>query len=360
MHEKVFDTIEYYTMENQSKTKRKVSVVNIIITIVAVAGILWIALQFIHIGTEYTDNAQVRRHVTPISSRVQGFIKDIRFQEFQEVRKGDTLVVIEDTEYRLRVLQAEASLQSAQQNREVACTTANTAKNNIDVSDAALAELEVLLGNARTEKERYEKLLEQGAVTRQQYENIKTHYEVTLAKYNTMKQQRKSTALMSDETALRIEQQNTLVELAATALELARLNLSYTVITAPADGVMGRKNIQVGQLIQPGQAVANIVDEGDIWIIANYKETQIANIQEGLPVEINVDAVPGVLFKGVVRSISDATGAQFSLLPTDNSAGNFVKVEQKIPVRIEFTDDNDAAMLKNLRSGMNVECNIDF
>lgn len=347
-------------MENQSKTKRKVSVVNIIITIVAVAGILWIALQFIHIGTEYTDNAQVRRHVTPISSRVQGFIKDIRFQEFQEVRKGDTLVVIEDTEYRLRVLQAEASLQSAQQNCEVACTTANTAKNNIDVSDAALAELEVLLGNARTEKERYENLLEQGAVTRQQYENVKTHYEVTLAKYNTMKQQRKSTALMSDETALRIEQQNTLVELAATALELARLNLSYTVITAPADGVMGRKNIQVGQLIQPGQAVANIVDEGDIWIIANYKETQIANIQEGLPVEIDVDAVPGVLFKGVVRSISDATGAQFSLLPTDNSAGNFVKVEQKIPVRIEFTDDNDAAMLKNLRSGMNVECNIDF
>ena len=345
-------------MENQSKTKRKVSVVNIIITIVAVAGILWIALQFIHIGTEYTDNAQVRRHVTPISSRVQGFIKDIRFQEFQEVRKGDTLVVIEDTEYRLRVLQAEASLQSAQQNRTVAGTTASTAKNNIGVSDAALAEVEVLLANARTEEERYARLLEQGAVTQQQYDGVKMHYDATLAKYNTMKQQRKSTTLVSDELSLRLEQQNTLVELAETALELARLNLSYTVITAPADGVMGRRNIQEGQLIQPGQAVANIVENGEMWITANYKETQIANINEGSAVEITVDAVPGVTFKGTVRSISDATGAQFSLVPTDNSAGNFVKVQQRIPVRIEFTGENSAEELARLRSGMNAECKV--
>ena len=315
-------------------------------------------LPSLHIGTEYTDNAQVRRHVTPISSRVQGFIKDIRFQEFQEVRKGDTLVVIEDTEYRLRVLQAEASLQSAQQNRTVAGTTASTAKNNIGVSDAALAEVEVLLANARTEEERYARLLEQGAVTQQQYDGVKMHYDATLAKYNTMKQQRKSTTLVSDELSLRLEQQNTLVELAETALELARLNLSYTVITAPADGVMGRRNIQEGQLIQPGQAVANIVENGEMWITANYKETQIANINEGSAVEITVDAVPGVTFKGTVRSISDATGAQFSLVPTDNSAGNFVKVQQRIPVRIEFTGENSAEELARLRSGMNAECKV--
>ncbi len=345
-------------MENQNKPKRIATIVNILILIVAVAGVAWIAAQFIHIGGEYTDNAQVRRNITPINSRVQGFIKEIRFNEFQNVKKGDTLVIIEDTEYRLRVLQAEASLQSAQQNRTVAGTTASTAKNNIGVSDAALAEVEVLLANARTEEERYARLLEQGAVTQQQYDGVKMHYDATLAKYNTMKQQRKSTTLVSDELSLRLEQQNTLVELAETALELARLNLSYTVITAPADGVMGRRNIQEGQLIQPGQAVANIVENGEMWIAANYKETQIANINEGSAVEITVDAVPGMTFKGTVRSISDATGAQFSLVPTDNSAGNFVKVQQRIPVRIEFTGENSAEELARLRSGMNAECKV--
>lgn len=347
-------------MENQNKPKRIATIVNVLILIAAVAGIAWIASQFIHIGVEYTDNAQVRRNITPINSRVQGFIKEIRFNEFQNVKKGDTLVIIEDTEYRLRVLQAEASLQSARQNREAAGTTASTAKNNIHVSSAALAELEVLLGNARTEKERYEKLLAQGAVTRQQYDGVKTHYDATLAKYNTMKQQRKSTTLVSDELALRLEQQNTLVELAETALELAGLNLSYTVITAPANGIMGRKNIQEGQLIQPGQAVGNIVEDDEIWITANYKETQIANIKEGSAVEITVDAVPDVTFKGIVRSISDATGAQFSLVPTDNSAGNFVKVQQRIPLRIEFTGENSTDDLARLRSGMNAECKIAY
>lgn len=347
-------------MENQNKPKRIATIVNVLILIAAVAGIAWIASQFIHIGVEYTDNAQVRRNITPINSRVQGFIKEIRFNEFQNVKKGDTLVIIEDTEYRLRVLQAEASLQSARQNREAAGTTASTAKNNIHVSSAALAELEVLLGNARTEKERYEKLLAQGAVTRQQYDGVKTHYDATLAKYNTMKQQRKSTTLVSDELTLRLEQQNTLVELAETALELAGLNLSYTVITAPANGIMGRKNIQEGQLIQPGQAVGNIVEDDEIWITANYKETQIANIKEGSAVEITVDAVPDVTFKGIVRSISDATGAQFSLVPTDNSAGNFVKVQQRIPLRIEFTGENSTDDLARLSSGMNAECKIAY
>lgn len=347
-------------MENQNKPKRKATITNILIFIVAIVGIIWIASQFIHIGVEYTDNAQVRQHITPINARVQGFIKEIRFDEFQPVKKGDTLVIIEDTEYRLQVLQAEASLQNAQQNRTAAATTSSTARNNIGVSDAAIAEVEVMLGNARTEKERYERLLEQGAVTQQQYDAINTQYEVTLAKYNTMKQQHKSTTLVSDELALRLEQQNTLVKLAETTLELARVNLGYTVITAPADGVMGRKKIQTGQLVQPGQAIADIVEDNGKWIIANYKEKQMSNIAVGDTVEITIDAVPGITFKGYVESISGATGAQYSLLPTDNSAGNFVKVEQRIPVRIEFLEGNNAEAIDKLRSGMNAECKIAY
>lgn len=350
-------------MENKDKNikgKKRVNIMNIIITLAALCGLVWIASNFVHIGSEYTDNAQIRRHITPINSRLQGFVKEIRFCEFQEVKKGDTLVIIEDTEYRLRVLQAESALISARQNRNAAGTMANTAQNNIEINEAAIEEVRVLLENALREKERYATLLAEGAVTQQQYDAIETNCNATQARYNMMQRQRTSTALVSDEQELRLEQHDTFVETAETALELAKLNLSYTIITAPCNGVMGRKNIQEGQLIQPGQAIANIVDNSEVWVLANYKERQIANIKEGAQVNITVDAVPTAVFKGVVRSISDATGAQFSLLPTDNSAGNFVKVEQRIPVRIEFTAENDTVLLNSLRSGMNVECNIEF
>ena len=345
-------------MENKETQKRRINFINILVVAVLLAGIAWIASTFIHIGVEYTNNAQVRQHITPLNSRVQGYVKEIRFGEFQPVKKGDTLVIIEDIEYRLRVAQAEADLQKALQNRDAAGTSATTARNNISVSDASLQELEVLLANARKEYERHEKLLASGAVTTQQYDGAKTQYNAMQAKYNAMVKQRKSVSLVSDELATRHQQQDAFVKLAETALELARINLSYTVITAPADGVMGRKGIQAGQLVQPGQAVANIVESNDKWVIANYKETQTTDIHEGQSVDIEVDAVPGVTYKGVVRSISYATGAAYSLVPTDNSAGNFVKVEQRIPVRIEFTRENSTDELARLRSGMNAECKI--
>lgn len=345
-------------MENKETPKRKINIINILTFLTLIIGLGWIASEFIHIGVEYTNNAQVRQHITPLNSRVQGFVKEVRFNEFQPVKKGDTLVIIEDIEYRLRVAQAEADLQKALQNRDAAGTSASTARNNISVSDASLEEVKILLENAQKEHARHEKLLASGAITEQQYDGVRTQYEAMQAKYNTLLKQRKSTSLISDELATRHTLQDAFVKLAETALELARINLSYTVITAPADGVMGRKTIQEGQLIQPGQAVANIVESGDKWIIANYKETQTTDIQEGLEVKITVDAVPGVTYKGVVRSISYATGASYSLVPTDNSAGNFVKVEQRIPVRIEFTDENSAEELARLRSGMNAECKI--
>ena len=348
-------------MEKQKKTIRKTSIFNIVVLVLIAAGMIWVAAKFVHFGNvEHTDNAQVKQHITPLNSRVQGFVKKIGFEEFQPVAKGDTLVMIEDAEYRLRVAQAEADLQNALVGRRAAQTSAVTARNNISVSDASIEEIKVLLANAATELKRYENLLAQGAVTRQQYDAIKTAYDATSAKYNTLMRQRMSVTLASDEQQQRLEQQEAMVALAETALELARLNLSYTVITAPADGVMGRRNIQLGQLVQPGQAVAAIVESDEKWVIANYKETQTARISEGDAVDIKVDAVPDVLFKGVVRSISDATGSNYSLIPADNSAGNFVKVEQRIPVRIEFTSGNAPENIARLRSGMNVECKVRY
>ena len=133
-----------------------------------------------------------------------------------------------------------------------------------------------------------------------------------------------------------------------------------TVITAPCDGYTSRKEIEAGQLVQPGQTLLDIVDSSEVWVAANYKETQLRHIAPGSRVEVKVDAIPGVTFDGVVKSISTATGAQLSILPQDNSAGNFVKVRQRVPVRIEFTPANKPADMALLRSGMNVECSVKY
>ena len=185
-----------------------------------------------------------------------------------------------------------------------------------------------------------------------------TTYLAAKARYEMLQNQKESVRSVSREQNTRLGQNEAGIKLAEAALELARLNLSYTVITAPCDGYTGRKDIQVGQLIQPGQTLVDIVDAENKWIIANYKETQTANIAVGQAVEIEVDAVPNHIFKGVVRSVSRATGASFSLLPQDNSSGNFVKIEQRIPVRIDFTDDNDTEALQRVSAGMNVECKV--
>ena len=143
-------------------------------------------------------------------------------------------------------------------------------------------------------------------------------------------------------------------------LNLARLNLSYTVITAPCDGYIGRKDMHVGQLVQPGQLLVNMVDQRSVWVIANYRESQMHHIAVGAPVEFEADAIPGVTFKAKVESISSATGSAYSNMPVDNATGNFVKVEQRVPVRIELTADNNADDVKRLLSGLNVECVVDY
>ncbi|MDR3095268.1 MAG: HlyD family secretion protein [Bacteroidales bacterium] len=341
--------------------KTKKTVFNILVGVLIIAGLAWVCSRFVHLGrVEYTDNAQIRQQIVPVNSRVQGFVSRICFEEYQNVRKGDTLAVVEDTEFRLRVAQAEANYQNALSDKTVMNTTIHTTQNNISVSDAAMDEMQILLQNAEKDYLRYKKLLAENAVTQQQHDDVKTNYDAMRAKYEMLVRQKQSTTLVKAEQTQRLDQTVSSIKLAEAALELARLNLSYTVILAPCDGTTGRKNIQAGQLIQPGQTIVDVVDGNDKWIVANYKETQTANIREGQAVEIEADAVPGVVFKGIVKSVSRATGASFSLLPQDNSAGNFVKIAQRIPVRIEFAAENSADDLQRLGSGMNVECLVKY
>lgn len=342
------------------RNKRR-AIPNFFILLVLAIGIGWTFGRFIHWGNvEFTDNAQVKQHLTPVNTRVQGFIKRIYFDEYQRVKKGDTLVIIEDTEYRLKVAQAEADYQSALAGKTAMHTTINTTQNNILVTDAAIEEQRVRLQNAEADFKRYEGLLKEEAVTPQQFDRVKTDYEATKARYEQLLRQKQSTSLVKQEQTQRLDQNESAIKLAEAELELARLNLSYTVILATADGVTGRKEIHEGELVQQGQTLVTLVDGTEKWVIANYKETQTTRMQKGQLVDIQVDALPGVAFEGRISSISDATGSFYSLIPQDNSAGNFVKVEQRIPVRIEFTARNRAEDLERLRAGMNVECTVSF
>lgn len=332
----------------------------VIAAVIAVAAV-WIGAKFIHLGNvEFTDNAQVCRQIVPVNSRVQGYIREIRFNEYEPVKKGDTLVIIDDADMRLNVARARADYQNALAGRSVADRSVMSASANVAVSEASIEEAKVLMEMAATDLARYEKLLAKDAVTRQQYDGAKTDFAAKKARYEMLSRQRKASSTVVEVNRERIMQSEAGIELAKALLETAELNLSYTVIVAPCDGYTSRKEIQVGQLVQPGQTLLDIVDGAEIWITANYKETQLRHIEAGSRVRIEVDAIPGVVFNGTVKALSTATGASLSLLPQDNSAGNFVKVRQRVPVRIEFDADNNPDDMARLRAGMNVECRVEY
>lgn len=341
------------------KRQTKKLIYNVVACIILLGAIVWVCEKFVHLGNvEFTENAQVKQHIVPVNSRVQGFIKEVRFDEYTPVKKGDTLAIIEDSEFRFRVAQAEANLANALTGKDAMHNVISTTQTNLTVSEASIEEARILLENAERNYKRFEALYQQNAVTKQQYDDTQTAYAAAKARYEMLLRQKESVKAIGREQNTRLGQNEAGVKLAEAALELARLNLSYTVILAPCDGITGRKANQEGQLIQPGQTLVDVVDASEKWVVANYKETQMANICVGQEVEIEVDAIPDLKFKGVVRSISQATGASFSLMPKDNSSGNFVKIEQRIPVRIDFAEGNDSTALLRVGAGMNVECKV--
>ena len=329
-------------------------IVNTVVVLLLVCAAGWFASLFWHPGVEYTDNAQVRKDIVPVSSRVQGFVKEVRFSEFQKVCAGDTLLLIEDAEFRLRLAQAEADYRNALAGESAAGAGIATTDNNILVTEAAIHEVKIQLADAEADYHRYSNLLEKGAVTQQQFDGVKTKYEGLKAKVATMERQISTTRSARSEQEIRRQQSQGGIKLAEAALNLARLNLSYTVITAPCDGVTSAKSIQSGELLMPGQRLLSIVSSQKPWVTANFRESQLGNIHVGDAVEISVDALKGEKFTGRVEAIADATGAQYSPMAPDNATGNFVKIEQRIPVKISFAE----GPLERLASGMNVTCKV--
>ena len=341
---------------NKKLVKR---IYNVVIILFLIAVVVWSWGHFVHgWNTEFTNDAQVCRHITPVNARVQGFIREIRFTDFQHVNKGDTLAISDDSEYRLLVAQAEASLRSSQSNSSVVAASMGTNTSDVQTAAAGIEEARVDMLNAKQDFERFASLLEKEAVTRQQYDNAYARYLGAKARYEQAAARRESVASVHSVQTHQLGGSKAGESVAEAQLNLARLNLSYTVIIAPCSGTVGKKEINEGQLVQPGQMLVRIVDDDDVWVVANYRETQMSKITVGRSVEFTADAVPGVTFHGVVESISAAAGGAYSMIPVDNATGNFVKVEQRVPVRIALTADNDAGDVALLRAGLNVETKV--
>ena len=361
-------------INNQAKSKknnkRAIKAANYIVLAAVLIGLVFVVRAYFNIGNDrYTNAAQVEAYINPINTRVSAYIKEIRFSEHQFVKKGDTLVVLDNREILTQVGQAEAGYLSALAAKNATNNAVKTVSNNVNTvsanAESAKANIEATqsrLWHTEQNYKRYENLLKDGAVTQQQFDQIRAEYNAQKAQLQAQKAQlqsilnsRISSELGVNEAKSRLDLNNAEIKRAENALAMARLNLSYTVITAPHDGIMGRRTVNVGQLLNPSQQVATIVDTNNMWVTANYREKHMENVHLGGLAPITVDGLGGRAFEGKIIAVSGATGAKYAAVPVDNSTGNFVKVQQRIPVRIEFTSNNNPNDLKQLRAGMNVE-----
>lgn len=350
-------------MSNELKKKRRMLrrrrgrniVLNLFCLALAGSGIWWTASYFWrYVRYEVTNDAFVDQYVAPLNIRVSGYVREVRFREHQFVHRGDTLLLLDDREYRIRVKEAEAALLDAEGSREVLAAGIATSQKRIAVQEANIAEAEARLWQLEQDYRRFERLLAQESVSEQQFEQTKAAYEAAKARYASLASQRDAAHSQYAETSRRRTGAAAAILRSEADLDLARLNLSYTVVTAPYDGYMGRRTLEPGQYVQAGQTISYLVRSDEKWVTANYKETQITRIFIGQRVRIKVDALPGRVFHGRVSAISGATGSKYALVPTDNSAGNFVKVQQRIPVRIDLEGVSHEEM-GLLRAGMMVE-----
>ena len=315
------------------KLKLRNLVINLFFFSVVGAGLVWTCGHFWkYLRYDITNDAFIDQYVSPVNIRVSGYIKEVRFREHQYVHKGDTLLVLDNSEYYIRVKEAEAALLDAQGTSDVLAAGIVTSRSNIDVQDANIQEAKAKLW---------------------QYEQVKADHDAAQARYEALLRQKAALESQYMEAEKRQTGAKANIMRREADLDLAELNLSYTVLLAPYDGYTGRRTLEPGQYVQSGQTITYLVRNTDKWVTANYREKQISGIFIGQDVRIKVDAIPGRVFMGRVTAISEATGSKYSLVPTDNSAGNFVKVQQRIPVRIEFTGVT-AGDMAQMRAGMMV------
>lgn len=354
----------------KKKTNKKFTF--ILIGIVTL-GVVYGGYKYIHSQShETTDDAQVEQNMTPIIPRVTGYVEKVYVKDNQFVKKGDTLFVIDNSDYKVKVEEAKAALLAAESSYEVSKADVGTAQSSVSVSDAnakssinSIESAQIRLWRATNDFERFENLYKNKSITKQQYEQALAAKQEAESQLKMMKQQKSANDFQKSVAVTRtnVSQKQTSVaaaniERAKAALEAAKLNLQYTVVTAATNGQVSTIDLQPGQLTQAGQSLFYIINTEEVWVVANFKETQLNKMKLGQTVEIKADAFPGEKFEGTITSFSPATGSRFSLLPPDNATGNFVKTVQRLPVKISLSANNTTDKIKLLRSGMNVEVDV--
>jgi membrane fusion protein (multidrug efflux system) len=315
-------------------------------------------------GHETTDNAQVDGHIVPVLARVGGYVTAVLVQDNDSVHKGQTLVRLDDAEYRAKLAQAEADLaaaQSAAGGRQFTGQSQAAVATATGQRSAADAQIRAALANqqkANADLARMRDLVSKQIVSAQQLDAAQAAAAAAAADVEALQRQASAAggAVQNAQAGVRLAQARLQAQQAA--LDNARLQLSYTNITAPETGTISKKQVEVGQLVQPGQTLMSIVSDTGTWVTANFKETQLNRMRAGQPVTFEVDAYPGCEAEGKVQSLSGATGARFALLPPDNATGNFTKVVQRLPVRIAITKGCGAT--RPLRPGMSIVAHTDI
>ncbi len=387
--------------------------------VASIFGVHWWQYASIH---ESTDDAYVTADVHPVSSRINGTVTGVLVNDNQHVQAGQPLVKLDPRDYQVQVQQLEASLEAAQRQANAARSTVNLASENavgnnqqaqgnvasaraaistavaavkaaqagVPAAQAAVAEADANLQRAQADYNRYQALYQQGAVPRQQLDTARATYLVDVAQRNSAVQgvaQAQASLAQAQENVTKAQaqlaaSQGALQQARATGVQTqvnrsqyqaavaaiaqaqanlnnAKLQLSYTNITAPTAGRVGNKTVQVGQRLQPGTPLMAITEDNP-WVVANYKETQLAKMRIGQKVEIHIDAIPDHTFVGYVNSFSPGSGSTFALLPSDNATGNFTKIVQRVPVKIVFDPNSIRGYESRIVPGLSVEPSVDL
>ena len=356
-------------MEKKKTNKKFI----IILVALVVLGASYGSYKYMHsLAHEETDDAQIEKNMNPIIPRVSGYVDKVFIKDNDFVKKGDTLFTIDKRDYQLKIEEASAAMVGAEGSFEVSKADIGSALANISVSDANvqsaggnIESAKIRLDRIASDYNRYNNLYISHSITKQQYEQALAAKLEAESQIRVLEQQQRASSFQKSVIIAKSKVSGKQTEVAAAnikrakaQLDAAKLNLTYTAVTAAIDGQVSKIDIQPGQLVQPGQSLFYIINNKEAWVIANFKETQLNKMVIGQKVTVKVDAYPDYNFQGSITSFSPATGSRFSLLPPDNATGNFVKTIQRLPVKISLNASNDPEKIKLLRPGMNVDVDV--
>lgn len=332
----------------------KKNVIYGIVGVVLIAGLFAGVKYYRFLSThENTDDAQIDGNIVPVIAKVGAYVKALHITDNQLVHKGDLLVELDAAELQAKVEQSEAAVESAAATLLVARSAENDVALSKKLAQTGIESPRTNLWKAQNEYNRYKELYDEKLATPQQLDNVKAALENAQAQYDISKQRYEASGVQQQTAVNQVKVAEANLHQKQKDLDYAKLQLSYTRIYAPTTGTVSKRSIQAGQLVSPGQPVMSLVQDSDIWLTANFKETQMEGIRQSCNVKIEVDAYPHLQVEGTVESIGAATGAKFSLLPPDNASGNFVKVVQRVPVRIHIKQNKETAEL--LKPGLSVK-----